>query len=416
MKPKLKKEERDYLDRCKSIAVLGGTFDPIHNGHLAIAQAVHEEIKPQRVLFVPCGQPGHKQSQRVSHAKHRYHMTALAMCEHPAFDITQIELNRPGISYTIDTARALAAHCPEGAEISFIIGTDALEGILKWKDADELLKTCSFIVVPRPGHDSDKAKLLIDSLAQSHGTTFKWVDAPQLDISSTEVRRRFDIGQPVDGLIPKWVEDYALCHGLYRTPFNIWAPAVREARFEEAKDKLRVRLSTSRFTHTIGVIEEAERLATHYEVNVEKARWAALLHDAAKEYSSHKKRALCKLWRIELDEVLAVNIDLTHGLLGAESARRDFMIDDEAILQAIRYHTTGHKNMTLLDKIIMLADYTEPYRANWGPIKEMRELSLTNINQALILGTKATIQEAKDNKEPIHEWSYHALKQLKKGR
>ncbi|MCL2527808.1 MAG: nicotinate-nucleotide adenylyltransferase [Defluviitaleaceae bacterium] len=412
---KYKREERDYLDRCHSLAVYGGTFDPIHMGHLAVAEAVYQQLKPQRVLFMPCGQPAHKYGKhRVSHAKHRYHMTALAVCEHPAFDISQLELNRPGLSYTIDTARALQAHCPPGAEISFIIGADALGDILSWKDADILLKQCRFIAVPRPGYESTEAINKIETLKESYGAIITWLEAPVLDISSTEVRERFKKGQPVHGFVPKWVEDYALCHGLYRTE-DPYKKSTLASCFEEAKESLRIRLSPKRFTHTMGVVKEAERLAVHYKADTEKARWAALLHDCAKEYSSHKKHTLCKLWRIELDEALTANIDIAHGLIGAESARRDFLIDDEEILQAIRYHTTGHKGMTILDKIIMLADYIEPNRENWGPIQEMRGLALTNINQALILGTKATIAEEKSTRKPVHPWSYDAMKVLKKG-
>jgi len=412
---KYKREERDYLDRCHSIAVLGGTFDPIHMGHLAVAEAVYNELKPQRVLFMPCGQPAHKYGKhRVTHAKHRYHMTALATCEHPAFDISQLELSRPGLSYTIDTARALQALCPAKAEISFVIGADALEDILSWKDAEELLSTCRFIIVPRPGYDSKKAQEKIKSLTKSHKANMTWLEAPTLDISSTNIRDRLKAGQPVHGLVPKWVEDYAQCHGLYRLgdPFLKSSMA---ACFNESTDKLKTYLSPKRFTHTMGVVQEAQRLANHYGVDVEKARWAALLHDCAKEYSSHKKHTLCKLWRIEADEILAYNIDIAHGQIGAESARRDYLIDDEEILQAIRYHTTGHKAMTMLDKIIMLADYIEPNRTDWGPIQEMRGLALTDINRALILGTRATIKEEKSAKRPVHPWSLEAIKALKKG-
>jgi len=417
---KYKPIEKDYLDRCYSLAVLGGTFDPIHSGHIAIAEAVYNELKPQRILFMPCAQPPHKHSQRVTHAKHRLHMAALAACEHPAFDVSPLELNRPGLSFTIDTARALKALCPAGAEISFIIGADAFLDILSWKDAEELIKTCRFIVTPRPGYDGAQEKM--DALTKSHGGNFHWLEGPLLDISSTNIRERFQKGQSVHGLVPKWVEDYAHWHGLYRADTSAAKPIIepgefkklQELRFEEAADKLRIRLSPKRFKHTMGVVVESERLAIHYGASVEKARWAALLHDCAKEYSSHKKHTLAKLWRIDLDEILIADIDIAHGLIGAESARRDFLVDDEEILQAIRYHTTGHKNMTLLDKIIMLADYTEPYRENWGPIAEMRELSLTDLHLALSLGTKATMKEAKSDKRPVHTWSLDALKKLKK--
>jgi len=396
-------EKQDYLDRCQSIAVLGGTFDPIHIGHLAIAGAAYKQLKPQMVLFMPCGEPSHKSNRQITNAKERYFMTALAICEYPPFDISRLELDRPGPSYTIDTARTLKAICPPEAVIYFIIGADALEEILSWKDAEELLRLCRFAAVPRPGYDKEKGLAYIDYLTKTYNAHIHWLEAPTLDISSTDIRERFKTGQTVCGLVPKAVEDYARQQGLYTMESN------------EAKDKLRARLSPKRFIHTMGVVEEVERLAAYYPIDLEKARWAALLHDCAKEYSADKKRVLCKLWGIQLDEILKANIDIAHSLIGAESARRDFNINDPEILQAIRYHTTGHKGMTPLDKVIMLADYTEPYRENWGPLQEMRRLSHTDINQALILGTSYTIKEEEKAGRPIHPWSIDALKELKKG-
>ena len=407
-KMKFKRTERDYLDRCHSLAVLGGTFDPIHIGHLAIAEAVFEQLKPQRVLFMPCGQPPHKTDRQITHGDHRFQMTALATCDHPSFDISRLELDRPGPSYTIDTARVLQHICPAKAEIYFIIGADAMEEILSWRDSEELLRTCQFVVVPRPGYDKTQGLARTNSLTQTHGARLHWLEGPMLDISSTDIRKRLKSGQSVRGLVPRAAEDYAISHEIYTDT------RCETTRFNQVCDMLRIRLSPKRFTHTMGVVEETERLAIHYNQNVEKARWAALLHDCTKEYSSDKKRALCKLWSVQLDEVFEANIDIAHSLLSAESARRDFYINDPEILQAIRYHTTGHKGMTMLDKIIMLADYTEPYREDWGPIPEMRRLALTNINQALILGTKGTIKEEEESGNIIHPWSRDALKELKK--
>jgi len=205
--------------------------------------------------------------------------------------------------------------------------------------------------------------------------------------------------------LPRAAEDYARLHGLYH-------PITKDI-YEMAKTTLQERLSAYRFNHTLGVVQVAERLAAHYGVDVQKARLAALLHDCAKEYSSDKKRALCQLWAVTLDNVLKNQIDITHSILGAESALRDFYVNDQEILQAIRYHTTGHKNMTLLDKIIMLADYIEPNREDYGPLADMRKLAFYSMDKALIIGLKDTIKEEEKNGKPIHPWSRDALKELK---
>jgi len=413
-----KYEEYDYLNRCHSLVVLGGTFDPIHMGHLAIAKAANNKLKPQRVLFIPSGQSPHKRDRQITNAEHRYAMTTLAICEHPAFDVSRIEINRPGPSYTIDTARALQAICPAGAKISFLVGNDALMNILSWKDAETLLKDCEFIVVPRPGYESNAStnksmKDFIHHLTTSYDARIHQLEGPLLDISSTNIRERFKADQPVQGLMPKQVEAYARQHEIYSSEKAmhdyIASPPTDKFILEAAREELNIRLSPKRYTHTMGVVSEAEKLAIHYGQDVEKARIAALLHDCTKEYSTDKKRALCQLWGVQLDVVLETSIDITHSLLSAESAKRDFHVNDPDILQAIRYHTTGHSNMTMLDKIIMLADYTEPSRPNKGLTKKMRDLALTNINHALVLRIKSIIKKETKSNRPIHPWSQDAL-------
>lgn len=407
----MKKHPNDLPSHCQNLIVLGGTFDPIHLGHLAIAEAAYNQFKLQHILFIPASQPAHKQGRQIACTTHRYNMTVLAIREYPQFDISRLEVDRPGPSYTIDTARALQAIYPPGIKISFLIGADALEGILAWKDIAELMSICEFIVVPRPGYNKGPMEH-IAHLTDTYNAQISWINGPQIDISSTDIRNRISAGQSIQGLVPKTVLEYASKHELYGAKIH-HAPTTGNFQFEAAKDALRIRLSPELFTHTMGTVNEAEKLATLYGQDVQKARTAALLHDCAKEYSADKKRALCQIWGVQLDAVQEAGIDaLAHSLLGAESARRDFHVHDPEILQAIRYHTTGHANMTMLDKIINLADYIEPNRGNWGPINEMRKLALTNINQALILGLEYTIKKCEENSRPLHSWTRDALKEL----
>jgi predicted HD superfamily hydrolase involved in NAD metabolism len=210
--------------------------------------------------------------------------------------------------------------------------------------------------------------------------------------------------------MPKVAEDYALRHGLYKTPGTELSPA----RFETVKTQLQMRLSSGRFKHTLGTVIAAEELAKRFGADVEKARWAALLHDCAKEYSAAKKHALCALWNIPVDEIMRAQIDITHSILGAEVAKRHFHVTDAEILQAISRHTMGYKNMSLLDKIIMLADYIEPYRdaESWPVLYKLRELASTNINEALIAGITDTNTDLKQRGRPIHPWCMDMLATL----
>jgi len=398
----------DYLERCDKLAVLGGTFDPIHRGHLAVADAVLHEFKPRRVLFVPGGQPPHKQGSPVTAGEYRYQMALAATCDNPGFDVSRMEINRPGPSFTVDTITTLSEICPPKVEIFFVIGADAMLEILSWKDYERLMKLCKFIVVSRPGYDAHHE--FIKQIEKKYGAEIHTLRGPLLEISGTEIRERFMQGQSVSGLMPRAAEDYARRHGLYQTQ----GTQLSERRFEWAKSRLKERLSPRRYKHTLGVVLESEKLAEFYGADATKARWAGLLHDCAKEYGADKKRALSELWGISLDEIMRKHIDLTHSLIGAESAKRDFYVTDAEVLSAIRYHTTGHKNMSLLDKIVMLADYIEPYRDDYPPLEEMRRWAYTDINKALVIGLKSTGDDLKERGLAVHPWCKDAIKDMKK--
>ena len=399
----------DYLERCDKLAIMGGTFDPIHMGHLAVAEAVLHQFKPRRVLFIPSGSPPHKPQKTPG--EHRYQMVLSAICHNPGFDISRMELNRAEESYTIDTIKALKEICPQNAELLFIMGADSLMNILKWKNTAELLTLCKFVTIPRSGYSNEKLNAQIEMLQKEYNAQIYLLESPILEISATDIRERFAKGLPVSGLMPRPAEDYVRQYGLYQS-IN---PDLGSKHFEWAKARLKLRLSAKRFTHTLGVVEESEKLAKHYGADVNKAKWAGLLHDCTKEYSKEKKRALCKLWGIHIDSVIEAQIDIAHSLLGAESAKRDFYVTDEEILQAIRYHTTGNKGMTLLDKIAILADFIEPYREDYYPLEEMRKYAYTNMDKALAIGTKSTIDSVTAKGYPIHQWSSDALKELKRG-
>ena len=395
---------KDFWERCTSIAIMGGTFDPIHNGHLAVAEAVLTQFKPQRVLFIPSGSPPHKPP--ITKGIHRYNMILQSICQHPGMDVTKLEIDRPGYSYTVDTIKEIKSLCPAGSKIYFIIGQDALEKILTWKSPDILLTLCEFITVPRPGCDPKKLQPLCKNLRKNYGAVIHLLDGHMLEISSTYIRN--SMKKSVSTYMPREAEYYARTNGLY----GAITPNLSEEHFEWAKSCLQQRLSPKRFIHSLGVVIEAERLAKHYGADVSKARWAGLLHDCTKEYSADKKRALCEQWGIQTDPIVAAHIDLAHGLLGAESAKRDFFISDTDILQAIRFHILGHKDITLLDKIILLSDFIEPYREDYHSLKEMRDLAYVDINKALALGLKVMRDQDAARGKTLHHWSEDAIKTL----
>lgn len=189
------------------IGVMGGTFDPIHHGHLVAASEAVAHLGLDEVVFVPTGRPGFKQEQRVTPAEHRYLMTVIATASNPRFTVSRVDIDREGLTYTVDTLRDLRDQRPE-ADLYFISGADAIQQILRWKDAEKLWDMAHFVAVTRPGH-----MLSVDGLPRDGVTT---LEVPALAISSTDCRRRAEEGLPVWYLVPDGVVQYIAKHGLYR--------------------------------------------------------------------------------------------------------------------------------------------------------------------------------------------------------
>ncbi|QDB79754.1 nicotinate-nucleotide adenylyltransferase [Georgenia sp. 311] len=191
------------------IGVMGGTFDPIHHGHLVAASEVADVFSLDQVLFVPTGEPVFKQDREVTAAEHRYLMTVIATASNPRFNVSRVDIDRPGLTYTIDTLRELRSTYPD-AELFFITGADVLPEILRWKDADELWSLAHFVGVNRPGHHLD------DTGLPSSGVSL--MEVPAMAISSTDCRDRVRAGMPVWYLVPDGVVQYIHKHGLYLAP------------------------------------------------------------------------------------------------------------------------------------------------------------------------------------------------------
>jgi nicotinate-nucleotide adenylyltransferase len=189
------------------LGVMGGTFDPIHHGHLVAASEVQLRFELDEVAFVPSGQPWQKTARLVSPAEHRYLMAVIATASNPRFWVSRVDIDRPGPTYTIETLRDLRAQRPE-AELFFITGADALEQILSWKNATELFELASFIGVTRPGYALSDAHLPQDAV--------RLVEVPAMTISSSDCRERVATGRPVWYLVPDGVVQYIGKHRLYR--------------------------------------------------------------------------------------------------------------------------------------------------------------------------------------------------------
>ena len=211
----MRNEIANFKD-CKSIAIMGGTFDPIHNGHLVTAEAVRHRFKVDRVVFIPTGRPAHKANKKVTHNEHRYLMTVLATMRNENFEVSRIEIDRPGATYTIDTIEELKRICRPDVRLYFITGADAINQIMSWKQPERLLTLCDFVAVTRPGYDRARLFEDIGEIREKYASRIHFMEVPALAISSSDIREREQKGEPIKYLLPQEVEDYIHKFGLYQ--------------------------------------------------------------------------------------------------------------------------------------------------------------------------------------------------------
>lgn len=196
------------------IGVFGGTFDPIHNGHLAIAEETRNRLGVAEILFVPAGSPWQKADLPISAVEQRVEMVRLAIADRPYCKLSTAEIDRPGPSYTVDTIAELLSQYGAGAEFFFILGWDSLAEFPQWREPSRLVKMCYLVAVPRPGYlppDLDSLEAAIPGISQR----VVLLDKPQLDISATAIRQRIAMGDSIAHLVPGAVERYIKEHRLY---------------------------------------------------------------------------------------------------------------------------------------------------------------------------------------------------------
>lgn len=199
------------------VGIMGGTFDPIHYGHLVTAEIARTEYSLDTVVFVPSGNPPHKKGYPVTPAEDRYMMTVLATITNPNFEVSRIEVDRPGPSYTIDTLKAFRELYGPDAELFFITGADATLEIFTWRDTPSLLKLCNFIAATRPGYDIERLECMVEEIRKYTHNSVHIMEVPALAISSTDIRRRVREGRPIRYLLPDTVASYIAKSGLYRS-------------------------------------------------------------------------------------------------------------------------------------------------------------------------------------------------------
>jgi nicotinate-nucleotide adenylyltransferase len=198
----------------EKLGVLGGTFDPVHLGHLIIAQEAQARLGLDRVLFVPTGQPWMKRGRTISPGEHRVAMARLAVADSPRFEVSSMEVDRPGPTYTVETLQALRREGPNELEIFFIIGADSLEGLARWKELQRVRELCTLVAVSRPGHREPDVASTEAGLPDAAPQVIP-LPGIQIGIGGSEIRERVAAGRPIRYWVPPAVEEYIMRNGLY---------------------------------------------------------------------------------------------------------------------------------------------------------------------------------------------------------
>jgi len=392
-----------------NIGIYGGTFDPPHWGHITAARAAMEQLGLDKLVLIPDRVPPHKALPEVSASpEQRLEMAALATAElGKRAEVSDRELRRSGPSYTSDTLAALRREHPEDT-LWLLMGSDMFLSLQTWHAPEEIMALARIAPFSREAEDESAAFAAQQSrLERAYGAQIRIVQNPEVrELSSTEVRAALAAGRGSD-LLPPAVYGYVLREHLYGTH-----KVLTGLTPDELRPIALSYLKPKRMPHVLGTEQEAVRLVRRYGGDETQARIAALLHDCTKKLDMAQQLALCEKYGIMLDELEQKALKLLHSKTGAAIARDVFGVED-AVYDAILYHTTGKPDMTRLEKIIYLADYIEPTR-DFPGVDELRKTVYEDMDKGLLMGLTMTIQEMEEMGNPVHHLTRDARDYLLK--
>ena len=392
-----------------NIGVYGGTFDPPHWGHITAARAAMEQLGLDKLVLIPNRMPPHKALPEGSASpEQRLEMAVLATAElGKRAEVSDRELRRDGPSYTSDTLAELRREHPEDT-LWLLMGSDMFLSLQTWHAPEEIMALARIAPFSREAEDESTAFAAQKArLEREYGAQICIVQNPEVrELSSTEVRAALAAGQG-SNLLPPAVYGYVLREHLYGTH-----KVLTGLTPDELRPIALSYLKPKRMPHVLGTEQEAVRLVRRYGGDETQARIAALLHDCTKKLDMAQQLALCEKYGIMLDELEQKALKLLHSKTGAAIARDVFGVED-AVYDAILYHTTGKPDMTRLEKIIYLADYIEPTR-DFPGVDALRKTVYEDLDKGLLMGLTMTIQEMEEMGNPVHHLTRDARDYLLK--
>ena len=387
------------------IGIYGGTFNPPHLGHMAAARDAARALKLDRLILIPDNTPPHKQlPQNSATAEQRLEMTRILAdrlsSRETRFEASDIELRREGRSYSAHTLTQLREQYPQ-EELWLLMGTDMFLTLHQWYRPDIICKCANIAAFGREKGDEARFSQQKEKMEREYGAKVEIISLPGLvEGSSTQLRQALSEGRGED-LLEQSVYGYILRKGLYgvnKDLTRLSLPELRAASYSMVKAK--------RLPHIRGTEEEAALLARRWGADEEDARKAAILHDCTKYWTLEEQLQYCEKYGILLDHAERNMLPLLHAKTGAGVARQVYGMP-EHICDAIFWHTTGKADMTLLEKILYIADYAEPTRSyDW--CARLRELVLEDLDAAVLYGLNVTIRHNQGRHNPIHSRTLEA--------
>ena len=382
------------------VAVFGGSFNPPHMGHVQAALAAKEILGAEKLLVIPASIAPHKaQTEETLPASERMELTRLAFSKLDGVSVLDLELKREGKSYTVDTLRELKERYPD-SELWLLMGTDMLLSFEQWKDYEAILKLASLGVFPREHGDEGEISAAAERLMAEYGGKIELIPFVSTEISSSELRTMLR-ERSGNLFLPEAVyEEIIRCRYYGAKPNLAWL-----------REKSYAMLNEKRIPHVQGCEQEAVRLAQRWGEDEDTAAEAGILHDITKKLKGDEQLKLCDEYDIMTDDDEKANYKLLHSKTGAAYARAHFGVSDE-VYNAIFWHTTGKERMTLLEKIIYLADYIEPTRHFEG-VEPLRKLAYENLDAALELGLKMSLDDLATRGAAPHKNTVKAMEYYK---
>lgn len=382
------------------IAIYGGSFNPPHCGHVEAARRAVRELHADRLVVVPAARPPHKETEDGSPSPaERFSLAQLAFADIPEAEVSDMELRRPGRGYTVDTMEELREKYPED-ELFLLVGEDMFLSFETWKDFRRIMELSVLAAFPREEAGKARIRETAERFECQYGARCALVGYAPVAISSTELREKLK-NRSGNEFLPENVYKEIVRKRYYGTQPN----------FAWLREQAYACLDPKRVPHVRGCEQEAVRLAERWGGDRELAAEAGILHDVTKKYKGPEQLHLCEKYGIITDNDEKANYKLLHAKTGAAYARAHFGVCDE-VYDAIWWHTTGCPDMTLLEKIIYLADYIEPTRDFEG-VGLLRRLAYKDLDAAIIKGLEMSLDEVSSHGGKPHVNTVKALAWLR---